>query len=67
MKKYKLIIDSLNDRVFINLYDDTLNKWYGEWIYENFEINGKWASDFKKVELNESELINWGVDFEETE
>ena len=64
MKKYILKIDSLSDRVFINVYDETLNKWFGEYIYEDFEINGKWASDFKEVELNEDELINWGVDYE---
>ena len=63
MKKYKLIIDKLDDSVFLNLYNED-NKFLGEWIYQNFEINGKWASDFKKVELNEDELINWGIDFE---
>ena len=63
MKKYKLIIDKLDDRVFLNLYDQD-GKFIGEWIYENFEINGKWASDFKKLELNEDELFKWGVDFE---
>ena len=66
MKKYKLIIDKLDDRVFLNLYSED-NKFIGEWIYENFEINGKWASDFKKLELNEDELFKWGVDFEENE
>lgn len=63
MKKYKLVINKLDDRVFLNLYNED-NKFLGEWIYENFEINGKWASDFKKVELNESELINWGVEYD---
>lgn len=63
MKKYILKIDSLNDRVFLNLYTED-NKFISEWIYEDFQINGKWASDFKKVELNENELIKWGVDYE---
>ena len=63
MKKYKLIIDKLDDRVFLNLYNED-NKFIGEWIYEDFEINGKWASEFKKLELNEDELFKWGVDFE---
>ena len=63
MKKYKLIIDKLHDTIFLNLYNED-NKFLGEWICENFEINGKWASDFKEVELNEDELIDWGVDFE---
>lgn len=63
MKKYILKIDSLSDRVFLNLYNED-NKFIGEYIYEDFEINGKWASDFKEVELNEDELINWGVDYE---
>lgn len=63
MKKYILKIDSLSDRVFLNLYTED-NKFISEWIYEDFQINGKWASDFKKVELNENELIKWGVDYE---
>ena len=64
MNKYKLFIYKFDDEVSLYLYDQD-GKFIDEYVYEDFEINGKWASDFEEVELNGNELIDWGIDYEE--
>ena len=63
MKKYKLVIYKWDDEVLLYLYEG--NEFICEYTFEDFEINGKWASDFEEVELNGDELIDWGIGYEE--
>ena len=64
MNKYKLVIEKIKDVVLLFLYDED-GEFIGDYDFEDFKINGKWASEFKEVELNGNELINWGIGYDE--